>query len=92
MLAFALTALVVLVAASIALAWAWGVKAPVRMACIRAGVGGRKVTIDRGAIVMPGLHQISGSRWRPSRWTSSRRIAAAWPAGAAAAARGRWAA
>ena len=58
MLAFAITALVVLVAAAIALAWAWYVKAPVRMAFIRTGVGGRKVMIDRGTIVIPGLHEI----------------------------------
>ncbi len=50
MLAFAITALVVLVAAAIALAWAWTVKAPVRMAFIRTSVGGRGGDGDEGPV------------------------------------------
>src|SRR5574341_515203 len=58
MIGFAITALIVLAAVCVALAWAWYVKAPVRMAFIRTGVGGRAVLIDQGAIVIPGLHEI----------------------------------
>ncbi len=50
MLAFAITALVVLVAAAIALAWAWTVKAPVRMAFIRTSGGGRGGDGDEGPV------------------------------------------
>ena len=50
--------LLIIVAVGIATFTAWYVKTPVNMAFIRTGLGGRKVVIDSGAVVLPWVQSI----------------------------------
>jgi uncharacterized membrane protein YqiK len=50
--------ILILVAAGIAAFTAWYVKTPVNMAFIRTGLGGKRVVIDGGAVVLPWVQSI----------------------------------
>lgn len=54
----ALIVLGVLAAALVAVLYAFYVKTPANMAFVRTGLGGKRVVVDGGAVVWPGLHSL----------------------------------